>query len=224
MTERFQATPRRERLTERLERGAVRLSRLVVRFMRWFSAHWLAMANLAALLYVGLPTLAPVLAWAGYERAARLLHFAFSPLCHQLPERSFFLFGPQAVYPYGELVQRLGEVPRRYAGDATLGFKIAICQRDVAIYASMFLAGLAFGATGRRLRPLRAKAFALLILPMAVDGGGQLLGLWSSTWLSRLITGALFGGALVWLTYPLLHKAMAEVHASLVELIAGWER
>lgn len=218
------AAPPRGRLTERIERGAVRLSRWAVRFMRWFSAHWLAMANLAALLYVGLPTLAPVLAWAGYEGGARLVHTVFGPFCHQLPERSFFLFGPQPLYTYGELAQRLGEVPRRYAGDASLGYKIAVCQRDVAIYLSMLLAGLAYGATGRRLRPLPAKAFALLILPMAVDGGGQLIGLWASTWLSRLITGALFGGALVWLAYPHLDKAMAEVHGSLVELIAGWER
>jgi uncharacterized membrane protein len=216
--------PAEGRLAQRIEPWAERLSCLVVVFMRWFGAHWLVLANLAALLYVGLPSLSPVLAWAGYERAARLLHVMFTPFCHQLPERSFFLFGPQAVYSYGELAQHLGDVPRRFAGDAALGFKIAVCQRDVAIYAGMFLSGLAFGAVRRRLMPLPIRAFLVASLPMAVDGGGQLLGLWSSTWLSRVATGGLFGAALVLLTYPRLESAMAEVHRSLVEIVAGWRR
>jgi len=201
------------------------LTRLATRFMRWFSAHWLALANLATFLYVGVPTLAPILMKMNRPRAGRLLYTLFSPLCHQLPERSFFLFGPRAAYSYGELARFLqGDVPRRYLGDETLGYKIAICQRDVAIYAAMFAAGLAFSALRKRLKPLPLKAFLALLLPLAVDGTGQLLGLWVSSPLSRVITGGLFGIALVWLAYPHLERGMAEVHQAAEEIIASWAK
>ncbi len=191
--------------------------------MRWFSAHWLALANLAVFLYIAFPMLAPILMKVGDARAGRLLYTLFSPLCHQLPERSFFLFGQRAAYSYAELAQFLGgEVPRRYIGDAVLGYKVAICQRDVAIYGAMFLAGLAFGALRRRLKPLPLRAFLLLLLPLAVDGTGQLVGLWESTPLSRLLTGGLFGAALVWLAYPHLEVGMAEVHQAAGEIISSW--
>jgi len=202
---------------------ARRITYVLTHFMRWFSAHWLAMANLAVLLYVALPVLAPALMQAGHERLANGIYLIFRPLCHQIPERSFFLYGPQPIYSYEELSALVGGlVPQRYVGAAEIGFKVAVCQRCVAVFGLMLIGGLLFGAVRRWLRPLPIKAFGLMLVPMAIDGFGQLFGLWTSSWVSRLITGGLFGLAIVWLTYPYLEQGMREVHDAARQTLAAW--
>jgi uncharacterized membrane protein len=81
----------------------------------------------------------------------------------------------------------------------------------VAIYGSIFIAGLAFNLVRRRLKPLSWRSFVLLIAPMAVDGTLQLLGILESTPLRRLITGGLFGLACVWLAFPYLEEGFQEI-------------
>jgi uncharacterized membrane protein len=95
---------------------------------------------------------------------------------------------------------------------------VAVCERDVAIYGSILLAGLAFGAVrsrltrrGGKLRKMPIWLYVVLLLPMAVDGVTQLVGLRESTWELRLITGTLFGAATIWLAYPYVQEAMDDV-------------
>jgi len=61
----------------------------------------------------------------------------------------------------------------------------------------------------------------LAILPMAIDGTGQLFGLWESSWVSRVVTGTLFGISSVWLLYPYIAEPMAQL---VVETEAKWQR
>ena len=203
---------------------ARRVTRVLTRFMCWFSAHWLLLANTALALYLALPFLAPELAHAGRDRAANLVYMVFRPLCHQLPERSFFLFGPQPIYSYAELAELLGgAVSQRHVGNTAIGFKVAVCQRDVAIYGCALPAGLMFSLVRGRLGTLPLRRFGVLLVPMAVDGFGQLLGFWESAWWSRAITGGLFGLACVWLAYPHLETGMREVHRDTLDAMAEWE-
>jgi len=195
-----------------MDAWTIRITHWLTLLLRWVSTHWLLMVNLAIGVYVGLPILAPVLAHAGHQRAANLIHLVFRPLCHQLPERSFFLYGRQWVYSYAELSQMLGEmVPPRYQGGPGIGFKVAICQRCVAIYLTMLAVGLLFAWIRGRLKALSVKQFGITLVPMTIDGLGQLFGLWTSTWWSRLFTGGLFGLGCLWLTYPHLERGMSEV-------------
>jgi uncharacterized membrane protein len=163
-----------------------------------------------------LPFLAPYLMHSGHMQAGYWLYRLYSPLCHQLPERSFFLFGPKWTYSLAELVRRMGpDVPLRYVGDATVGFKTTVCQRDIATYLAMWVAGLAFVLLRHRLRTLPLKLFVLLCLPIAVDGFGQLLTLWDSTPLSRTVSGALFGLACIWLAFPAIESGMKDLQRSM---------
>lgn len=208
---------------EKLERWTRRITLVLTVLMRFVSSHWLALANLALGLYLALPLLAPVLMESGHPRTGQLLYTIFTPLCHQLPERSFFLFGEKWVYSYAELSRFLGGVvPARYIGAVEIGFKAAVCQRDVAIYGFMVLGGVGFSLVRRRLKPLSWKLFGLLILPLAVDGTGQLVGLWTSTWLSRVVTGALFGLACIWLAYPYVEQGMREVRQETTRALQEW--
>jgi uncharacterized membrane protein len=191
-----------------------RITIWLTRLMHVISSHWLLVVNgLVGVFYLGLPTLAPILMLLGQERAANVIYTIFRPLCHQLPERSFFLGGSQTVYSLEELRQMLAvdAVPLRYIGNANIGFKIAVCQRDVAIYLAWVAAGSSFYWLRARLRPLSLRRFVLFALPMAIDGFGQLFRLWESTWVSRLVTGGLFGLGIVWLVYPYLERGMADV-------------
>ena len=64
-----------------------------------FSRHWLAAFNIAVFIYVSLPIAAPVLLKAGAEGPANVLYTVYSPLCHQMAQRSFFVLGEQPAYP-----------------------------------------------------------------------------------------------------------------------------
>ncbi len=194
----------------------------MAKILRWLGRHWLLLSNAMLALYVAFPLLAPILAHAGYMRGANLIYLVYRPLCHQLPERSFFLFGPQAAYTLGELeALTAGAVPQRWIGNAEVGFKVAVCQRCVAIYGGMFALGVLFAAVRRQLRPISIVTFGALIVPMVIDGFGQLFGLWASSVVSRLITGGLFALACILLVYPYLQEGMAEVRAEAEATIAA---
>lgn len=183
----------------------------------YIARHWLALFNALVALYLLLPFLAPVLANAGLSGPASLIYSVYSATCHQLPERSYFLFGERPFYSLssletGGLPEDQGLFQRRaFRGNESTGFKIAVCQRDVAIYGSVVLAGLLFGILRGRVRGIGLKVYLLLLIPMALDGLSQLFGLRESSWWLRTVTGALFGGASVWLSYPYIEAAMRDV-------------
>lgn len=194
----------------RFARGA---SQVVI----WIARHWLACFNTAWALYAFVPFLAPLFMHLGWEGPARAIYFVYSFTCHQLPDHSYFLFGPSRAPQYGQLVAAgMPATPnlfveRQFVGNTEIGWKVALCQRDVAIYGSVFLAGVVFAFVRRWLRPLPGKWFLILMIPMALDGGTQLLGWRTSNWALRLITGALFGVAAVWWAYPYVQDAMNDV-------------
>ncbi len=162
---------------------------LLDRLILRIANHWLLVLNSAVGLYVGLPIVAPLLMARGQTRFPNAIYFAYRFVCHQMPSRSFFIAGHQ----------------------------MAMCQRDVAIYASIFLAGVAYSLVRGRVRPLPLWAFILLITPMAVDGTLQLLGVLESTPLRRLISGGLFGLACVLLAFPYLEEGFQEIRGEATE-------
>ena len=90
----------------------------------------------------------------------RLLYVVYGPACHQLPERSLFLFGSKTTYTLDEfhalgLLQDADLLERKqFLGNDRLGFKIAFCQRDFALYGGLWIGGLIFGLVRKRLKPL----------------------------------------------------------------------
>jgi uncharacterized membrane protein len=157
----------------------------------WGLRHWLLLANGLALLYAGLPWLSPLARAAGYERLGQLLFLIYTPLCHQRPERSFCFHGYQVAY----------------------------CHRCTAMYTSLVVAGLLFGLLRRRIKPVSLRIGGLLLLPMLLDGGthlvDDLLGIGFrgggdaigtlNFWL-RMLTGLLFGVAVLITLYPRLER------------------
>ena len=181
--------------------------------------HWLAVANLFWGLYVGLPVLAPVLMDAGWTLPAKVIYTIYRPACHQRPERSYFIGGPEITYTPEELgAAGVNLDPfARDIGNETVGWKVAFCERDVAIYGAIFVAGLVYALVRRRLKGWRMpfRYFALFLIPMAIDGLLQLFGLYESTWLRRTITGAIFGVGAVFFAYPYVEEGFADIRRTL---------
>jgi uncharacterized membrane protein len=108
-----------------------------------------------------------------------ILHLVYGWLCHQLPERSPHL-GEQ-VFP--------------------------LCYRCAGLHLGLLAAFLYLTLSGgwRRRFPERTVALGLcgLLVPLMVDGGGNLLGLWSTPGWLRSATGLSAGVALPLLLVPL---------------------
>lgn len=143
--------------------------------------HWLAAVNVVLGVLVLAPFAAPVLMAIGASPAAQLIYFFYSLLCHQLPERSFFLFGPQVSYSLAEVgrVWPTGDllILRQFIGNSTMGWKVAWSDRMVAMYGSVWLGSLLYAILRRRDREptgktsLHVLAWLLIgILPFGVDG------------------------------------------------------
>jgi uncharacterized membrane protein len=181
--------------------------------------HWLVLINLVWGLYVGLPLLAPILMDAGWTVPAKVIYTIYRPACHQRPERSYFFGGPEAVYTTEELAAAGIDVDpfARAIGNEQVGWKVAFCERDVAIYGAIFVSGLVYGLVRKRLRNwrMRFRYFLLFLIPMGLDGVLQLFGLYESNWLLRTITGVIFGVGAVFFAYPYLEEGFADVRRTI---------
>lgn len=228
---------------QRIKRGKKFL--FTDRIAYWISRHYLLLFNTILALYVGLAFVAPVLMKAGNEPAARVLYTIYSPLCHQLAFRSWFIFGDQAYYPrdlagISEITtyEAIAKIPpnsnertdefilgaRDFLGDETAGFKVALCERDIAMYGSILIFGIIFYLTNKKMRPVPWYIWLVLgLFPIALDGLSQLPGLFpgmpdffpnrESTPLFRTITGGLFGFLTAWYLYPFIDENMRETQA-----------
>jgi len=218
------------------------------RLAGWFNQHWLGVFAILYGIFVGLPFLAPLVMHFGWDLLGRGIYFFYSFFCHQLPERSFFLFGGQPMYSLSQVQAAWGSgnnplILRQFIGNSQMGWKVAWSDRMVSMYTSVLLFGLLWQPFRKRVKPLPWWGFVLLLLPMAIDGtthlisdlsgieqgfrqsnlwlvelthnifpqsfyAGNALGSFNS-WM-RLISGLLFGLAVVWFSFPYLEAWFRE--------------
>jgi uncharacterized membrane protein len=163
--------------------ASTREKSLAVAANRWvlgLSRHWLPVFTIVWGLYVGLPWLAPVFMELGWTSAGQAVYAIYSTQCHQLPQRSFFLFGEKAMYSLAE-VQAAWQntnnpaILRQFVGNPQMGWKVAWSDRMVSLYTAIFFGGLFYWPLRKRLKPLPLWAYALFALPMVLDGGTHML-------------------------------------------------
>lgn len=134
---------------------------------RWVWAAWACVAVLA-LSWVALIAGAPLAAAGGYEATAFVIYQGLKTVCHQMPERAFWM----------------------------AGHPLAVCARCFGIYAG-FAAMVSVYPLSRRLQragtPQRRAWLALALLPTAFDFTLGITGLWANTHSSRFLTGAWLG-------------------------------
>jgi uncharacterized membrane protein len=153
---------------------------LIKRVVLGLVRHWLLFVNLLILLWVGLPWLAPVFMDLGWTSAGKAIYFVYSFQCHQLPERSYFLFGEKAMYSLSEIQvawQNTTDpfILRQFIGNPEMGWKVAWSDRMVSMYTSILLGGLLYRLLRKQFKPLSFRRFAILLLPMVIDGGTHMI-------------------------------------------------
>jgi uncharacterized membrane protein len=147
------------------------------------SRHWLLILNLLTGFFIALAVAAPLLMALGLTAPGRVLYFVNGLTCHQLPQRSYFLFGPGLfqTYSWDELLaQGMNPAwPKGFLGSPVLGYKMALAHRNVAIYASIFVGGLVYGLARwlvrRRVPALLPAWYAVFVVPMILDGISHLV-------------------------------------------------
>ena len=119
---------------------------------------------------------APLAFKAGHPVLGQAIYRGFSYVCHQIPERSFFI----------------GE------------HQFAVCARCTGLYAGFTLATVVYPLV-RSLRQIEAPARKWLFIaaaPLAIDFTLGYVGIWNNTHFSRFATGALLGAVAVLYIMP----------------------
>jgi uncharacterized membrane protein len=145
------------------------------RWIQWVCRRWVLMVSILMGLFVMLPFFAPVFMSIGWSIPARLIYSIYSFLCHQLPERSLFLFGPKISYSLQEIQsvwQNTNNIAilRQFVGNSRMGWKVAWSDRMVSMYASLWLFGILWGVLKKKPASLPWWGLCLFLLPMAIDG------------------------------------------------------
>ena len=138
-------------------------------------AFWAVSAVTVAFL-VALVVVAPLAAASGHEAWAEVIYRAFGILCHQRPDRSYFIEG----------------------------HKLAVCSRCTGLYAGFAFTLLLYPLV-RSLRTTTTPPRSWLLLaavPLGIDFSLTFFGIWENTHTSRLLTGALLGSVAVFYVVP----------------------
>lgn len=214
--------------------SAVKSSSLQTTATAWFSRSYSLIFAFLFFFFTGFSFIPPLLMKVGATPPAIILYRLFKFLCHQLPYRSFFLFGAQPYYPLE--AAGMSKVPlsfeaalekfalsfdhaANFYGNVAMGYKSALCQRDITIYLGFGLFCFVFFLSRNRIKRIHWALWLMLgIVPIALDGGSQLISRFlpfldtarESTPVFRLITGALFGWMTAWFTLPFLDKNLQQ--------------
>ena len=129
-----------------------------------------------SIVIVGMIVGAPLAQTSGHNSLALTIYGLFGHLCHQIPERSFFIAGHQ----------------------------FAVCARCTGLYAGLMAATVCYPLIRslQRTDTPQGRWLFVAAAPLAIDFGLTYFGLWDNTHLSRFSTGALLGGASVFYLMP----------------------
>ena len=209
--------------------------------MQRLARHWLLFLCLSLGLFVLGAVAAPTLTTLGLEWPGRALYALYGLTCHQLPQRSYFLFGPSLVqtYSWDQLLAAGMDPlrPRQFLGTAEMGYKLGLAHRNTAMYGSLLLGSSVFGLVIRLRGPrtlhiprwVHLAPWLLAVLFMALDGGSHLvseLSGWNfradNGWLQLLTGGALPPHVYVGDGIGSFNWLMRTVTGALVGLTSAW--
>ncbi|MDD5096551.1 MAG: DUF2085 domain-containing protein [Candidatus ainarchaeum sp.] len=132
--------------------------------------------------------------------------------CHQFISRSICYF---PGYGISDCTSAAGLAPYRIhitEKNGMVGYPFPVCARDLGIYLAALASGLLliFLKKENMMEIPNPLFFILALVPIALDGGTQLIGLRESTNFLRLLTGGIAGFAFSFYCVPLMNRAFAK--------------
>ena len=129
------------------------------RLIYFLTRKWFLVFSVIFGLFVFMPFSAPMLMYIGWIGPAKIIYTVFSLLCHQLPQRSFFLFGSQTMYALSDIQTNWKDtvnplILRQFIGSAEMGWKVAWSDRMVSMYTSILFFAWIWGLLWKKLQPL----------------------------------------------------------------------
>ncbi len=189
-----------------------------------FKKHFAEFIWVALLTYWLLAILPPFLYKANLDPLANTIHSVYRVFCHQRVERTPFLLGEKGFIKFYSIeeLQLSGVIPENnpnvpsvvsdtifgypYVGNDYVGYKTALCIRDLGIYTALLITGaiyLIYVKRNKKIPKFKWSLIILLMIPMSVDGMFQLIAeifefsfvpdVYFDSYWKRIITGALFG-------------------------------
>lgn len=132
------------------------------------------------------------------------IHAVLSPACHQLAARSHCYYPEEGT---------IADCPEEYTRETTfetergVAHKFPVCARDMPLYLAALASGVIVYFTKWRdaRKPPSPLFFVLALIPIALDGGTQFIGLRESTNELRVLTGLIAGFAFSFYFVPMLN-------------------
>jgi len=127
----------------------------------------------------------------GFSKISDIAYYFFHPVCHQSPERSFFIYD----------------------------HKLGVCARCTGIYLGILILTILypiFRSADDISTPSKYYLIACII-PMAIDGGTQITGLRESFNELRFATGFIFGGTLTFYLVPVFNQLSKIIYRKLCD-------
>lgn len=159
-----------------------------------------------SLIFLGPIFIAPFLAEENFQ-LFNVIHDAYAPACHQFTTRSLCYFSNGSIGDCAQPGANVSPRQRVVVDGSVLGYKFPVCARDIALYSAMILGGVLFPL----MRKIDDKVvpsfiyFVIALVPIALDGVTQLIGLRESTNTLRIITGFIAGIVIPFYLIPILN-------------------
>jgi len=149
-------------------------------FSEWLGKNWIKIFLLVYGIWIFLPFFAPIFMRMGWADLAKGIYTLYSFFCHQLPQRSLFLFGQKTMYSLVEIQAAWQNtfdplVLREFVGNPEYGYKIAWSDRMISFYGGVWLIGLLWLPLRKRMKQIPWWGFLLLLTPIMVDGTTHLM-------------------------------------------------
>lgn len=149
-------------------------------FDEWLGVNWIKLFLWVYGFWVILPFFAPILMQIGWTGSGKVLYNFYSFFCHQLPQRSLFLFGQKTMYSLVEIQTAWQNtfdslVLRKFIGNPEFGWKIAWSDRMISFYGGLWIFGLLWLPLRKRIKQISWWGFILLLAPIVVDGTTHLV-------------------------------------------------
>jgi uncharacterized membrane protein len=146
----------------------------------WLSNHWYQIFLVVYGVWVFTPFLAPLFMRIGWDGPGKAIYFIYSLFCHQLPQRSYFLFGQKTMYSLSEIQAAWQNtinpmILRQFIGNESMGWKVAWSDRMISFYTSIWVFAALWYPWRRKIKLLSWWGFFLLLLPMILDGGTHMV-------------------------------------------------